>query len=123
MCNDPCKKCGQPLCEQTCTCTTPNYSALGCPDYVGFSCVQLKEKNADLTNLVFPSLNIKTNDTLFTLTNNLEIWKAEYEANKNRPIPLTANSPGTPGQEASDSNYYYRCVATNQWKRTPLSSW
>jgi hypothetical protein len=32
-------------------------------------------------------------------------------------VPSSSNSPGTPGQMAHDSTYFYICVATNQWKR------
>jgi hypothetical protein len=48
-------------------------------------------------------------------------------ANKYAPImvsvPATATSTGTAGQTAMDANYFYVCVATNTWKRTPLSTW
>ena len=37
--------------------------------------------------------------------------------------PATATSTGISGQTAYDSNYYYVCVATNTWKRIPLSAW
>jgi hypothetical protein len=32
-------------------------------------------------------------------------------------VPGSSSSPGTVGQMAHDSNYFYICVATNQWKR------
>lgn len=38
-------------------------------------------------------------------------------------VPATATSPGSVGQRAVDSSYYYVCVATNSWKRTALSAW
>ena len=37
--------------------------------------------------------------------------------------PAHANSTGTPGQIAYDSNYVYICIATNTWKRSLLSNW
>lgn len=37
--------------------------------------------------------------------------------------PASATSPGTMGQMAHDSNFFYICVALNSWKRTALSSW
>ena len=37
--------------------------------------------------------------------------------------PASATSPGTMGQMAYDSNFFYICVALNSWKRTALSSW
>ncbi len=38
-------------------------------------------------------------------------------------VPLNVASPGIPGQLAYDNTYLYVCVATNTWRRTPLSSW
>jgi hypothetical protein len=38
-------------------------------------------------------------------------------------VPVNANAPGTAGQEAYDSNFHYVCVATNVWKRAPLTTW
>jgi hypothetical protein len=38
-------------------------------------------------------------------------------------VPATATSTGTAGQVAFDSNYIYYCWATDQWKRSPLSTW
>lgn len=37
--------------------------------------------------------------------------------------PATATSAGTTGQVAFDSDYIYYCVATDTWKRSPLSTW
>ena len=37
--------------------------------------------------------------------------------------PATSSSTGVPGQIAYDNNYVYVCVATNTWKRSPLTSW
>lgn len=37
--------------------------------------------------------------------------------------PPSANGNGQPGEIAWDANYMYVCVATNTWKRSPLSSW
>lgn len=36
-------------------------------------------------------------------------------------IPASSSSPGQPGQEAFDSNWLYKCVGLNEWRRTPLS--
>lgn len=38
-------------------------------------------------------------------------------------VPSAADSTGTAGQVAYDSDYFYVCVATNTWKRTALSTW
>jgi hypothetical protein len=37
--------------------------------------------------------------------------------------PASASAPGNAGDICWDSDYLYICVATNTWKRTPLSSW
>lgn len=37
--------------------------------------------------------------------------------------PSTATSLGVAGQMAYDANYFYVCVASNTWKRAPLSTW
>jgi hypothetical protein len=37
--------------------------------------------------------------------------------------PATATSPGVTGQVAYDNSYTYRCIATNTWRRSALSTW
>ena len=39
------------------------------------------------------------------------------------PAPATAAAACSPGNFASDVNFYYVCVAVNTWKRTALVSW
>ena len=38
-------------------------------------------------------------------------------------VPSTATAPGTVGHIASDSEYFYVCIATNSWLRCPIMSW
>ena len=38
-------------------------------------------------------------------------------------VPATASSTGRKGAVAFDSGFFYVCVATNTWKRTPLTTW
>ena len=38
-------------------------------------------------------------------------------------VPATATSTGVVGQTAYSATYFYVCVATNQWRRAPLSAW
>lgn len=38
-------------------------------------------------------------------------------------VPASATAAGTKGDIAYDANYVYVCVATNSWKRSPLSTW
>jgi hypothetical protein len=37
--------------------------------------------------------------------------------------PATSSSSGVPGQIAYDNEYFYVCVATNTWLRTPIGTW
>ena len=37
-------------------------------------------------------------------------------------VPATSSSAGTPGQISYDSNFGYICIASNLWKRFPLSA-
>lgn len=37
--------------------------------------------------------------------------------------PSSASDTGHAGEICADSNYIYRCVATNSWKRAALSTW
>lgn len=37
--------------------------------------------------------------------------------------PASSSAACSTGQQAWDANYYYQCIATNTWKRSPLSSW
>lgn len=65
------------------------------------------------------------------ITNGIAIWYKKTGTGNTGYVPLslsstppaTATSTGISGQTAYDSDYYYICVATNTWKRTPLSSW
>ena len=127
MCFDPCKKCGQPTCEQQCVCSTPNYTSLGCEKYIPFGCVQLVEKNPDSTPVVFDSINVKTSDTLLDLLSKINQFKYNYDINVGKisdaiPVPTSSTSLGVKGTVTFDSNFQYVCVNTNLWKRIPLYS-
>ena len=37
--------------------------------------------------------------------------------------PTTATSTGAVGNIAYDSSYFYVCIATSTWVRTPLATW
>jgi hypothetical protein len=37
--------------------------------------------------------------------------------------PSSSGAAGTAGQIAYDADYFYVCVATNSWKRVPISDW
>lgn len=36
--------------------------------------------------------------------------------------PATATSPGQPGQQSFDANWFYQCVGVNIWKRSALNT-
>jgi hypothetical protein len=36
--------------------------------------------------------------------------------------PATAGAAGVQGMTMSDANFFYVCIATNSWKRVPISS-
>lgn len=49
-----------------------------------------------------------------SLSNKMDNWVSP---------PASSNSSGVVGQKSYDSDYFYVCVATDTWKRTPLSTW
>ena len=59
-------------------------------------------------------VNAATNGTILVRPTIEDIWQG---------VPATATSPGRKGDNAFDANYFYVCVATNTWKRTPLTTW
>lgn len=38
-------------------------------------------------------------------------------------VPSSATAAGITGKFAWDPDYFYQCVATNTWKRSPLPTW
>jgi len=38
-------------------------------------------------------------------------------------VPASPSSPCTSGTWAADGSYYYKCYATDNWRRAALSSW
>ena len=83
---NPCNSCGQSQCAQLCTCNLPDYSTLGCDMDLPFGCVQLREKSASGTNLLFSCLDFETNETLFDLLGKLENWKCDYNVYKGKVL-------------------------------------
>jgi hypothetical protein len=53
-------------------------------------------------------------------------WFQAVTSNLIAPIVVTSafpsNSPGQPGQIATDGTYIYQCVAKNTWKRSALTA-
>jgi hypothetical protein len=59
-------------------------------------------------------VNAANNGTILVRPSIEDIWQA---------VPATATSAGRKGDNAFDTSYFYVCVATNTWKRTPLTTW
>lgn len=59
-------------------------------------------------------VNAANNGTILVRPSIEDIWQA---------APATATSTGRKGDNAFDASYFYVCVATNTWKRTPLTTW
>ena len=51
------------------------------------------------------------------------VSSVDFKVQALNTAPLTATSTGVTGEIRYTSDYIYVCVATNTWKRTPLSTW
>lgn len=51
------------------------------------------------------------------------VSSVDFKVQALNTAPLTATSAGATGEIRYTSDYIYVCVATNTWKRTPLSTW
>ena len=60
---------------------------------------------------------------LNTALDALDARVVALEPNAFVAAPTAADSTGTPGQVAYDSSYFYVCVTTDTWVRTPLDTW
>jgi hypothetical protein len=66
--------------------------------------------------------------TMFTGTPNTSISgtltvDSDYINITTSKTPASAGDTGATGDVAWDSDYLYVCVATNTWKRTPITTW
>ena len=59
-------------------------------------------------------VNAAVNGTLLVRPTIEDHWSA---------VPATATSTGRKGSVAFDASFFYVCIATNSWKRTPLTTW
>jgi len=66
----------------------------------------------------FGSLGAKTATPQFYL----DVNAPTIAVRGNRTLSAS-NVNGTAGEVCFDANYIYRCVATNTWKRSPLTTW
>ncbi len=51
------------------------------------------------------------------------VVSAQYKLSALNTAPDSSTAPGTLGEIRFDENYMYVCVATNTWKRCPLTTW
>jgi hypothetical protein len=81
------------------------------------------EKQRQEINLIAEDLDDL--DTSFEQRVNETIDSTDLLADKISDIsaPSVSTDPGETGQIKFDSEYIYICVATNTWKRSPISSW
>lgn len=53
----------------------------------------------------------------------LQTAKLDASAWAKVAAPASAGATGAVGQWAEDDDYFYLCIATNTWRRTPLAEW
>jgi hypothetical protein len=94
------------------------------PAPVGFS-PALRARGSD-TNVGL-SFDLQGNNSFAWTGNSFGTVYAQLNANgfilPNDFTPTSPNYPGVKGQTCSDADYFYKCVATNIWKRVALNSW
>lgn len=63
-------------------------------------------------------------DVIRLSTMNFNSWIGQHITRKQVvDVPATPTSPGLKGQVAYDADYEYRCIATNTWRRSAISTW
>ena len=83
----------------------------------GQNTVEADSKQDTVTLAAAGGMTITTNSATDTITLSSALSTASASA------PASANSTGTTGTIAYDSNYVYICTATNTWKRASLTTW
>lgn len=77
--------------------------------------------NASTTNLsVIGDTNVRTINATSTTATSTFATPMRFT---NSFTPATTTAPCVTGDETWDTNYIYKCVSTNLWKRTALSLW
>jgi len=95
-----------------------NSSATPYIDLNGFGTSQnnvrmINDANGQLTINTVTGGNLQVNGTGVYTTGSFHV---------NLATPSSSSAPCTAGQIGADAKYFYVCVATNQWKRSALSS-
>lgn len=62
-------------------------------------------------------------DQALATTDDVVFASVEADLRATGTAPTTATDPGTAGDIRYDADYVYVCVATNTWKRSPLTTW
>jgi hypothetical protein len=73
----------------------------------------INDANGQLTINTVTGGNLQVNGTGVYTTGSFHV---------NLATPSSSSAPCTAGQIGADAKYFYVCVATNQWKRSALSS-
>lgn len=64
-----------------------------------------------------------THTSRFSVDNLGNTIAAKYQVSALNTAPSSASDTGTAGEIRYTSDYIYVCVATNTWKRSPLTTW
>jgi len=68
-------------------------------------------------------LGVSSSDNVNKLQVSGNIKASQYRLSTLNTAPANASAPGVEGEIRIDANHIYVCVATNTWKRTPISTW
>ncbi len=75
-----------------------------------------------LDRLIDVAITTPTNNQALMFDSGSGLWK-NGSVTISGPVPTSATASGKAGDIKFDAGYLYICIATNQWKRSPLSSW
>jgi hypothetical protein len=68
-------------------------------------------------------LGVSSSDGVNKLQVSGNVKATQYRLSTLNTAPANASAPGVEGEIRIDANHIYVCVATNTWKRTPISTW
>ena len=68
-------------------------------------------------------IGVTTDDTINKLQVAGKVVASQYKLSALNIAPASASALGTVGEIRYDADYMYVCVATNTWKRSPLTTW
>lgn len=91
--------------------------------YVKNNCLIIKITNKNDVSLTFETSDIAKSALLKLDTIRKSFNDVVYSSVIYTSVPDTITSKGEVGQVAYDSVYWYVCISTDTWKRSPLSDW